>query len=386
LKKKYLFLLPYPPPFAGPEIIAKEILESTVIQKTHNSVFVKANIRNSNKAKGKFDFQGLVQFIKVYLNFLKKLPNATLMFSYISSTKIGFIKDTLFMITAKLFLKKVVVHYHGANFFNFYENQTFVYKNIIKTSLLLVDKFLVLGENLKAMLKGIIVTEKIGVLYNGLNLRKFDGDFNNDNNSPFTILFMGHLWYPKGFYDLIIAYKLLYNKYNNNIQILFAGENTGYQTGALEFLYGASKDKFEKNGKKISLEISDFIDNCREYHAEYLGVLNEQEKLKAFQQSDVFVLPSYTEGFSMACLEAMAMGLPVVTTPVGAMPEFVKNGENGLITEIGNPKKLADDIDVLIKEKTLREMMGRNNIKYVQENFDIEVVAKRLIKILDSIN
>ena len=86
----------------------------------------------------------------------------------------------------------------------------------------------------------------------------------------------------------------------------------------------------------------------------------------------------------MACLEAMAMGLPVITTPVGAMPEIVRHKINGLITPIGDIKQLTWSIDQLISNNTLRSAISDNNPKYIRDNFDISVITERLMNILSN--
>jgi glycosyltransferase involved in cell wall biosynthesis len=195
---------------------------------------------------------------------------------------------------------------------------------------------------------------------------------------------LGHLTYSKGFYDLIFAYKMLYKKYGNNVSLIFAGENYG-DDPRMDLLNEKWRSEFLVNGRKKARVCSDFIINCKEYNSIYPGIVSGEEKSKLFCKSDIFVLPSYSEGLSMGCLEAMAFGLPVITTPVGAMPEVIKDGENGVITPIGNHEKLAENIELLINKKELRIKMGNNNLQTVEEKYDIEKIARKLLFILDSI-
>ncbi len=73
---------------------------------------------------------------------------------------------------------------------------------------------------------------------------------------------------------------------------------------------------------------------------------------------DVFALPSLQEGLSIALLEAMALGKPVVVTRVGGFPEVVEHGREGLIVPPGNPMALADAIVTILRDPSLRERMG----------------------------
>src|SRR3989344_5017027 len=85
-----------------------------------------------------------------------------------------------------------------------------------------------------------------------------------------------------------------------------------------------------------------------------LGQIPEAFKyIKAF---DIFVLPSVKEGFPWTILEAMAAKVPVIATSVGAVPEIIKNGENGIMAEPKNPQQIAEAIKYLIEnEKTRQE-------------------------------
>lgn len=87
------------------------------------------------------------------------------------------------------------------------------------------------------------------------------------------------------------------------------------------------------------------------------GHLVADRFLKAF---DIFVLPSAKEGFPYVILEAMAAGLPIVATSVGALPEMIKNGKSGLLVPPKNPEKLRSAILKIIKDKNLRVSLGKN--------------------------
>ena len=381
---KVLFFLPNPPPLAGPEIIAKEILDTDVIKNDQNIVFLNANIRSNNSDKGKFDLRGVSKFLNNYFLFLVKLITVQKVFLYLSASRMGFLKDSVFILTCRLLGRKCYAQYHGGIFHEFYKNQNSVYQRWIRIALTQLEALFVLGESLKGMFDGIYVNN-IQVLHNGINTKKYSAQHLSDKKeSVITILFIGHLWYPKGFYDLIIAYKELHTRYQSKIQLLFAGEIPGHQTTALEFLPDKWREHFLRDGESIEEEIGRFIRDSKKYNATHLGFITGEEKINIFRQSSIFVLPSYTEGFSMACLEAMAMGLPVIITPVGAMPEIVKHKINGLITPIGDTEQLTLSIDQLISNNTLRSTISGYNPKYIRDNFDINVITERLMNILSN--
>lgn len=104
----------------------------------------------------------------------------------------------------------------------------------------------------------------------------------------------------------------------------------------------------------------------------------ENEKVPLYLvAADVFVLPSVSEGFPVAMLEAMAAGLPVVTTDVRGLTEIVKDGENGLVVGPRNPDAIADRLLTLMRDDALRAVMSGNNREkageYSWENVALQV-------------
>jgi glycosyltransferase involved in cell wall biosynthesis len=101
-------------------------------------------------------------------------------------------------------------------------------------------------------------------------------------------------------------------------------------------------------------------------------------KISAYlSASDIFILPSLSEGFPMAILEAMACGLPIVTTRVRGLPEIVMEGVNGFIVDPKNPDQLASRIKFLIQDSILREEMSRNN-KEMIKMYTLQNITKGL--------
>ena len=95
-----------------------------------------------------------------------------------------------------------------------------------------------------------------------------------------------------------------------------------------------------------------------------LGLKNKKEISKLYSNADVYCLSSSNEGMSNTVLEAMASGLPIITTNVAGSKELVK--DNGFIVPI-NAKKLKEKIEILLKNSGLRKLMGKKSRKYAKE-------------------
>jgi glycosyltransferase involved in cell wall biosynthesis len=110
-------------------------------------------------------------------------------------------------------------------------------------------------------------------------------------------------------------------------------------------------------------------------HVTFLGFRHDVHKL--LPQADLFVLSSVTEGLPMTLLEAMAAGLPVVSTDVGGVSELVTRNETGLLVPAQSPEALAGAIQALLRDPERAERMGRAGRRRVEETFDIRRVAAR---------
>lgn len=96
-----------------------------------------------------------------------------------------------------------------------------------------------------------------------------------------------------------------------------------------------------------------------------------------YRAADVFVLPSRAEGMSNALLEAMACGLPVIASRVGAAEEMVTDGESGFLIEPGNVEQLSSAVTRLVNDRELREHLGRRAAESVQA-YSIETVVSQI--------
>jgi glycosyltransferase involved in cell wall biosynthesis len=107
------------------------------------------------------------------------------------------------------------------------------------------------------------------------------------------------------------------------------------------------------------------------------------QKSRLLRDCGVFVLPSYSEGMSRAILEAMSAGVPIVATPVGANPEIVESGVNGILVPVGNISALASAIVSLLKDPSTRQRMGAQNSLDAGAKFHPDIIAERLGDYLD---
>jgi glycosyltransferase involved in cell wall biosynthesis len=112
-----------------------------------------------------------------------------------------------------------------------------------------------------------------------------------------------------------------------------------------------------------------------------LGPLVGDAKMDLLAGAQGFVLPSLAEGLPMALLEAMGMGLPAIVTAVGAMPEAVRNGIEGLVVPADTAGALAEALDALARQPQLRVRMGAAAAQRCHSLYGIERMVDALMRI-----
>jgi glycosyltransferase involved in cell wall biosynthesis len=114
----------------------------------------------------------------------------------------------------------------------------------------------------------------------------------------------------------------------------------------------------------------------------FLGSLKGRDKAAAFVTSKMIVVPSWTEAFPLVIPEAMAAGLPVIATAVGAIPDFVKDGEDGFLVATRNPPELADRICRLLDDEGLRRRISERVRERAPREFAIEIGCGKVTEVI----
>ena len=117
---------------------------------------------------------------------------------------------------------------------------------------------------------------------------------------------------------------------------------------------------------------------CIESQCKFLGWVNGEQKDKAFKEASIFCLPSYAEGFPMAVLDAWSYGLPVITTPVGGIPDVAVNNENLLVFSPGDIEALADCMERLIADKELYQKIQKASVDFADKRFSMSEINRQI--------
>ncbi len=363
---RILFAADFPPPWHGESMMVKNTVESDFAKK-HGLVFVNTTpVKNIVEIDGTISAGKILRSFKAVLKVFRVLlrERVEIFYRTLSSTTNGFLRDFLVSIPALLFRKRIVLHAHCSCFGRFYSEQNFLIKLLIRFLLKRAELVIVPHEVHKKQFKGIIKAEKVRAVPNGT------GDFNMGQKkfsleSP-IILFLSNFFESKGFFVLLESAPAILKKFPN-AKFVFAGaESPGFDMKKAEFFIS------EKGiGKSVV----------------FTGPVSGKRKQELLMQADIFALPTYywREAMPVTIIEAMAFGLPVVSTDKSAIPFMVENRVNGFIVPQKNTKKLEEAIIKLVSNKRLMEKMSRNNMKKYAENYTAEKFSSRLSKVFDSL-
>jgi len=302
--------------------------------------------------------KNIIAILKEQYFFKKKLhDNLSLAFLNPSLGFNSFFRDGFF---AKQLISKnipFVVFFHGWNL-NFEEKVTKKYQNFFLNSFAKAKKIFVLSEDFKTKLeewgyKGEIIIETTNVdssLIKNFNFEKKIEDINN--TKTFKILFLARMIKEKGIFETIEAFNKLTNKYN--IELFIAGDGEDLD----------EVKRISKNNSKIHV----------------LGRVEGKEKIDLFTKCHIYAFPTfYGEGLPTSILEAMAFGMPVITTNMGGLKEFFKNEEMGYLIKPKNVIELTNKLELLIKDKNKISDFAKFNFDYANEKLLNTVVTKRII-------
>ena len=118
-----------------------------------------------------------------------------------------------------------------------------------------------------------------------------------------------------------------------------------------------------------------------ESHVKILGHVPWEQFLALYRRTTICVMPSYYETFGVAALEPMALGIPVVVTDGGALPEIVEDNVTGLVVPVGNAEFLARAIIRLLEDANLRRRLSTVAIKQSRAKYSVELVLEQTLQL-----
>jgi glycosyltransferase involved in cell wall biosynthesis len=252
-----------------------------------------------------------------------------------------------------LLRKPVILHSHSADFHVFYANLPHIIQLGLSWIFRKSTRFIVLSHSWKKFyIENLgLEAERIIVLPNPV---KFPAKILPPTpTDKVNFLFLGKIGERKGVFDLISAFSAIPLAQREQAELVIAGDGEGTR----------ARQTIEQLNLTQSIQILDWVD--------------ESQRDELLAKANVFVLPSYNEGLPMALLEAMSWGLPVITTPVGGIPELISTAKNGLLVTPGKIEQLSAAMQLLIEDESLRTLLGNAGRESVRP-FEVNKYCGRL--------
>jgi glycosyltransferase involved in cell wall biosynthesis len=366
MRHKVLFILHLPPPVHGSSVVGSQIKNSILVNDSYNCSFINLKTSSSLGNMGKIGFGTVFRYLIIFgkLIFQLSVNRPKLCYMAITSKGYAFYKDAFLAIVIKLFGVKIVYHFHNKGTSSRQDKviDNLLYKMVFKnSSAILLSNYLYYDVE-KYFSKNMVFTCNNGIP-DFANLKV--PDVTIIRNDVVEILFLSNLIISKGVYVLLEACKILREK-NINFHCTFAGCKG--DLSELEFFTTVER-----------LDLTNYVN--------YIGEIFGDDKETTFKKADIFAFPTYYhfECFPLVILEAMQRGLPVVSTPEGAISDIIVEGKTGFIVPQKNPIILAEKLEILISNNHLREELGRNGRVRYENLYTLNQFENNFVSILSSL-
>ncbi len=340
-RPRLLIVGPLPPPIGGVETVTQAILES--------SAFAGFDVAHCDTTKGRpkqtqgrFDAGNLAWALRHFTRLAHAVARVRpdVVYLPVAGTWSGFLRDGVLAWIAKRSGARVIGHIHGSDFHDVLGKRG-PSARIVRAALAQFDRLLVLGERWRRLVVAYGARADCAIVPSTLRREVFDrgAGFTRAPRREGTIegLLVGQIGRRKGVFDLLHA-----------VARVRAAALPFHLTLVGPDEYPGEREALVALARELGLETA----------VEFTGPLQGDALYARYRAADLFVLPSWNEGLPVVLHEAGAFELPVITTPVGAIPDLVRDGCNGLLVTPGDVEGLAAAITRLATGHEERARMG----------------------------
>lgn len=261
------------------------------------------------------------------------------------------LRDGIYLLTAKIFRKKVITFMHGWEipFANRVEKSPRLFNWVYGFSSLMY----VLYSEYRKQLERMAFPSPVKLTTTKVDDKLLEGfDVAVRQRPTKTLLFLARIARDKGVFVALDAFSLLTKEFPG-LSFLIVGDGEHY-----------AEAKAYASEKGLNVQ--------------FVGPKFGAELAAQFAEGDIYVLPTYFEGMPTSVLEAMAFGLPVITSPVGGTVDFFVEGEMGFLISESDAQIYADRIAKLLRDRTLYDHMVKTNYTYAHRHFLASTIAPKL--------
>ncbi len=359
--KRILFIVQLPPPTHGVSVMNLYAVNNPLITNSYKTKILPLHFGQKLNDFGKITFRKLMHLvgfvIKLILTMVIYRPH--LVYFTIMPTGKVFYRDALFIRIIKLFSSKIIIHLHGKGIKEAADRSPFI-RRLYKKTFNNVN-LICLSQNLTNDIE-TIYDSKPFILANGIEINNIF-PFNKADNKIPTLIFLSNLSLSKGIQTFVNSLAELRNQ-----NILFSVKIVG---DSMDYTIEETKKFIKAKGLSDQVKV--------------LGPKFGKEKIDHLSQADIFVLPSFNECFPLTILEAMQVGLPIVATKIGGIPDMIKDNVEGLLIDLNKPNDLSEKLKSLILDPDLRKRLGKNAQERFNSQFTIRHFNEGLYRIFENV-
>lgn len=367
-KSKILFIMHMPPPVHGAAMVGQYIHDSKLINERFESHYINLTTAKNLQDIGKVGMRKLFNFFTLLKKTRRAVKDIKPQLVYVTPNACGgaFYKDFVVVEMLKRLGCKVVVHYHNKGVATCQDRRldNALYRRFFKDI-----KVILLSECLYEDVKNYVKKEDVFVCGNGIPSAAIESfvsapiDAASPEDKIPHILFLSNLLISKGVVVLLDSLKVLKEKGCRFVCDFVGGETVEMDAA----MFQAEVAKRELEGMVV-------------YHGRKYG--NDKEAF--LNAADMFVFPTFyhNECFPLVLLEAMQHHLPCVSTTEGGIPGIIDDGKTGFLVPKHDAETLAEKIQTLLSDATLRQRMGEAGREKFEKEFTLEVFEKRMAEIL----
>lgn len=344
-------------------MVGSYIRDSEVINSAFSCTYLNLSTSETNSEIGKKGIGKSLRLVKKVRQVRKLLKNQKFDLCYLTLTTAGpgFYKDLVFVWLLQAFKQRIVYHFHnkgvsqaGKNYIND-KLYRYVFADV---------KVIALSKLLYPDISRYISEDNVYYCANSVPKAESPSGITLEANpGKISILFLSNMTILKGAHILLEACSIL-----NERDIPFVC----HFVGDWAFI---PEDEFQQKLNELHLSDKVFA------HGKKYG----RDKEQYLSSADIFVLPTLKECYPLVLLEAMQFGIPIIASREGAIPEIVKNHQNGILLTETSPREVAEKVQYLYENPEIRQAMGRCGKVMYEEKYTIERFEKRFTDILKKI-
>ena len=288
---------------------------------------------------------------------------ATIIFRHVSLVHVNtslntraYWRDIGYVAVAKLLGARVVYQVHGGELPQRFFAGRKLLTAFLRFTLKAPDLVLVLAQVELEAYRNFVPEQRVVALPNGIDCRPFGAApvFETEPGHPLRLVYIGRLAREKGLYETLQGMRLAH-ELGVDARLVIAGT-------------GAEEARLRRYAQALGIAAR----VC------FVGPVFGNDKVKLLAGADVMVLASYSEGLPYALLEAMAAGIPVIATPVGAIPDVVTDGIHGFLVPARDGKAIAESLALMGGDRERLGWMSRACRRRIRAAFSIERLALEL--------